>query len=104
MGLLMVLTTVEDTAQADALANALVAQRLVACAQVSSIGSVYRWQGEVVRAPEVRLLLKTTEARYDALEQALLELHPYDTPAIVALPAKRASAAFSAWVAEEATP
>lgn len=47
MRFLAVLTTIDDEIRARALAMALVEQRLVACAQISRIESVYRWEGEV---------------------------------------------------------
>lgn len=101
MALLAVLTTVDDETRARELATALVERKLVACAQISRIDSVYRWQGDIVNEPEYRLLLKTTESNYAALEQAILELHPYDTPAILALPVAAAAAAFGDWVTSE---
>ncbi|NBS48190.1 MAG: divalent-cation tolerance protein CutA, partial [Betaproteobacteria bacterium] len=47
----------------------------MACAQISAIESVYRWDGHVVHEPEWRLLLKTRAALVDAVMQALRELH-----------------------------
>ena len=99
--LLLVLTTVGARADADRLARAMVEQRLAACAHIEAIDSVYRWQGEVQAEGEFRLLLKTTAARYPALEAALRREHPYTLPAIVALPCAQAEPAFAAWVAQE---
>ncbi|MEO0347626.1 MAG: divalent-cation tolerance protein CutA [Pseudomonadota bacterium] len=101
MRFLAVLTTINDEIRARALAMALVEQRLVACAQISRIESVYRWEGEVQQEPEYRLLLKTTAARYPELEHAISTLHPYETPAIVALPLEKAEAAFGDWITSE---
>lgn len=99
--LLLVLTTVATRAAADALARAMVEQRLAACAQISAIDSVYWWQGAVQSDGEFRLLFKTTAERYAALEAALRERHPYELPAIVALPVAQALAEFADWVMAE---
>ena len=99
--LLLVLTTVATRADADALARAMVEQRLAACAQISAIDSVYRWQGAVQAEGEFRVLFKTTAERYPALEAALRSSHPYELPAIVALPVVQALPAFADWVAHE---
>ena len=99
--LLLVLTTVATRADADALARAMVEQRLAACAQISAIDSVYRWQGAVQSEGEFRVLFKTTAERYPALEAALRSSHPYELPAIVALPVVQALPAFADWVAHE---
>ncbi|HEY1129721.1 MAG TPA: divalent-cation tolerance protein CutA [Roseateles sp.] len=101
MDMLAVFTTVADQVQADALALAAVEQRLAACVQTESIGSTYRWQDEVVRESEIRLMFKTTRACYPALEALLRAGHPYDLPAIYALPVVNASAAYESWVDAE---
>ncbi len=104
MQLLAVLTTIDDEIRARALAVQLVEQGLVACAQISRIESVYKWEGETVQEPEFRLLLKTSEACYAELEHAIGELHPYDTPAIVALPMARVEAEFGDWIVAQTRP
>lgn len=98
--LLLVITTVASRDEARRLARALVQRRLVACAQISEIESLYEWQGAVAQEPEWRLLLKTEASRYPALEAAIRELHSYDLPAIVAVPVSATLPAFADWVAQ----
>ena len=97
--ILLVLTTVATRADADALARAMVEQRLAACAQISVIDSVYRWQGALQAEPEFRLLFKTLPERYAALQAALRECHPYQLPAIVGWTCDAALPDFVDWVA-----
>ncbi|RVT83623.1 divalent-cation tolerance protein CutA [Inhella crocodyli] len=104
MALLLALTTVATADQARALAQRLVQARLAACVQLQAIESVYRWDGAVQQEPEWRLLIKTTEAAWPALQAAVLDQHPYATPALLAWPATHASEAFAAWVAAEVDP
>ena len=99
--ILLVLTTVATRADADRLARSMVEQHLAACAQINAIDSVYRWQGAVQAEGEFRVLFKTTAAHYPALEQALRAEHPYELPAIVAVPCSAALPAFAAWVEAE---
>lgn len=98
MSLLAVFTTVASRDEADRLSRAAVEQRLAACVQVEAVHSTYRWQGEVVSEPELRLMFKTSRARYPALEAWLRGQHPYDLPAVFALPVAEASQAYQAWV------
>ena len=98
--LCLVLTTVATREDAQRLARAMVEQRLAACAQISAIDSIYRWNGALQHEPEWRLLLKTTEAVRPALQTALRAAHPYELPAIVTLP-MRAEMAFADWVRAE---
>jgi len=102
--LCLVLTTVATRADADRLARGMVERRLAACAQISAIDSLYRWQGAVQSEGEFRLLFKTTAARAPALQAALRAGHPYELPAIVALPCGGALAEFADWVEDETRP
>ena len=100
MGCIAVVTTVGSRDDARRIAKALVERRLVACAQISEIESLYHWDGALQDDPEFRLLLKTVDAQYDAVERAIRELHPYDLPAIYALPIDRIHAPYAAWVSD----
>jgi periplasmic divalent cation tolerance protein len=96
--LLAVFTTVATQDDADALARAAVERQLAACVQTEPIRSTYRWQGRIACDDEVRLLFKTTRALYPVLEALLRELHPYELPAIYALPAIAGTAEYADWV------
>lgn len=99
---LIVLTNLPDEASATALAARLVEQRVAACVNVlAPCRSVYRWQGVTEEAREVPLLIKTTAARYAALEAAIRTGHPYELPEIVAVPVSMGLAAYLDWVAAE---
>jgi periplasmic divalent cation tolerance protein len=102
MDSLLVLSNLPDRASALALAGKLVERRLAACVNVlGECTSVYRWQGKIETAAEVQVLIKTTAARYPALEQAILEMHPYELPEIVAVPIRGGLAGYLQWVAAE---
>jgi periplasmic divalent cation tolerance protein len=95
---LLVVTTVATREQALGLAREMVERRLAACAQITAIESIYRWQGTVQQEAEFRLLFKTRPATYARLEAALRERHPYELPAIHAITTVRAEAAYAEWV------
>ncbi|MBS1226950.1 MAG: divalent cation tolerance protein [Proteobacteria bacterium] len=102
MKMLLVLTTLPDLASAQALASLLVDERLAACVNIlAPCQSIYRWQGAVERTDEVPVLIKTSEARYAALEAAIVAQHPYQTPEIIALPVGRGLPAYLAWIGAE---
>ncbi len=82
--LLAVFTTVANQEQVDTLARAAIEQRLAACVQTEAIFSTYRWQGAIECEAEVRLMFKTKRGMYPAPEALLLELHPYQVPAVLA--------------------
>lgn len=98
-----VITTVPDLAEARRIATALVERRLVACVQISEIESVFRWDGAVRHEREHRLVCKTVTARYEAVEQALLALHPYEVPAIHAMALDRVQSSYADWLDTESS-
>ncbi len=96
---LVVITTVEKAQDSEQIARQLVERELAACVQViAPIVSTYRWQGQIEQAREQLLLIKTTRAAYAELETALKQLHPYQTPEIIALPVISGSADYLAWL------
>jgi periplasmic divalent cation tolerance protein len=97
----VVMTTAESEDDAKSLARRLVEQRLVACAQITPIRSVFRWEGQVDEAEECLLLLKTADEVYGALEAYLLEHHPYDLPEIVKVPVSGGSGAYLQWMTDQ---
>lgn len=102
MKTLLVYITAPDPGTARTLANALVNERLCACANIiDGMQSVYWWRDSLESATESIVLCKTTETAYPALEARARELHPYDTPCIVALPLEKGWPPFMRWIAEE---
>jgi periplasmic divalent cation tolerance protein len=102
---IMVLMTAGSREEAVRLADILVVARLAACVQIlPEIESVYHWQGNVERAPEILLLAKTTQANFAALEVAVRSLHSYETPEIIALPITEASAPYLEWLTANVLP
>lgn len=102
---LLVMSTLPDSAAAQQLAKTLVDRRLAACVSIlAPCVSVYRWQGVVEQATEVPVWIKTTAGRYAQLEAALCELHPYELPEIVAVPVMRGLPGYLQWVAAETEP
>jgi periplasmic divalent cation tolerance protein len=93
-----------DAASARAIAVALVEARLAACVNcLPDASSTYRWQGAVTTDDEHLLLIKTTAARFEAMRERLLALHPYDLPELVGVPVVRGHDAYLDWVRAQTT-
>lgn len=85
--------------RAPELAGALVERRVAACVNlVPAVRSVYRWNDAVQDDTETLLLIKSPVARFDALRAAILELHPYELPEIVAVKLDAGHPAYLGWV------
>lgn len=97
----LVLTTFGNPEDAVRVARLLVEEKLAACGTLlPAARSIYSWNGRIEDAAETVLLLKTTAECFPALEVRLTEVHPYETPEIIALDPASASAAYARWVEE----
>ena len=94
--------TCPDMTVAKSLARSLLDAGLVACVNlVPGMVSLYQWQGQMEESAEVLLIAKTQESRVDAVKVMFAELHPYDEPALIALPVRDGLDGFLRWVAGE---
>jgi periplasmic divalent cation tolerance protein len=96
-----VAVTVDDAGVAERIGAALVADGLVACAQVGGpIRSTYRWQGGIETAEEHQLVLKTTSASAAAVVAAVRAAHPYETPEVLVTPVIGGDPDYLSWVVD----
>ena len=96
---LVVLVTFPSDEVAAEVCRALVGERHAACANlVPGIRSLYSWDGTVQDDSEVLALVKATRSALPGLEARILELHPYDTPEVVALEPAHVEARYLAWL------
>jgi periplasmic divalent cation tolerance protein len=94
--------TFPDESSAVAVAGKLLEEHLIACANIlPGARSIYRWQGETADEPEVVAFAKTVEDRLPTLVRRVTELHPYETPCVVALPAVAGNVGYMEWVGQE---
>lgn len=95
----LVLCTCADEDTAMRLASAAVEEGLAACVNVlPGITSIYRWQGQLETGRECLLLIKTRAARYAALEQRLVDLHPDELPELISVPITGGYPPYLAWI------
>jgi periplasmic divalent cation tolerance protein len=97
---LQVFCTIDSEPRARELASSLVEARLAACVQVvGPIHSTYRWGSGVESADEFLLLIKSTDRTFERLREAIVAVHPYDVPEIVAVPVESGLAEYLSWIA-----
>jgi periplasmic divalent cation tolerance protein len=99
---IQITTTTETKEQAENIAKHLVEAKIAACVQiVGQITSIYRWKGKVENAQEWLFLIKTRDDLYNKVEDAIKNLHPYETPEIIAVPIIKGSKEYLIWIDEE---
>ena len=92
--------TAEKMQQATMIAETLVEEQLAACVQIGGpILSCYRWKGEIEKSEEYILIIKTSRELYGRVEERIKQLHPYETPEIIAWPIEAGSAEYLDWLA-----
>jgi len=98
---ILILSTAPTRAEAERIAEALVAEKLAACVQLSAIDSIYRWEDAIERAAETRLAIKTRAELASSVEARITALHSYEIPEIVVLPISGGSSAYLDWIVAE---
>jgi periplasmic divalent cation tolerance protein len=94
-------TTFHSREKAEEVATVLVGRRLIACAQIfGPIMSIYRWEGQMQTKTEWKAVFKTRRDRSDLVEQALRELHNYDTPEFLGTVCDEADVRYLRWMDE----
>jgi periplasmic divalent cation tolerance protein len=97
-----VVITASDPEWLVAFTRSLVTDRLVACGQtITSIRSVYRWQGAIEDEAEARVALHTRTSLVPAIVERANRDHPYDVPCVIALPVVAGNPAYIDWVLAE---
>lgn len=95
------LITAPEGEPAAKIARTLVEERLAACVNiVPGLRSIYSWQGEICDDGESLLVAKTTRELLQRLDSRLHEIHPYDTPELLAVPVEHGAERYLAWVSQ----
>ena len=90
---------IDDPERADAIIESLLTDQLVACGQrMGPMVSRYWWKGSLEKAEEWLVLLKSRSELTSRAIDAIVRLHPYETPEIVALEIVRGSHDYLEWI------
>jgi periplasmic divalent cation tolerance protein len=96
-----ILCTCPTSEIAQNIAQQLVQEKLAACVNIlPNIVSVYRWQENVVSETEVQLVIKSKDQYFNLLSDKIKQLHPYDTPEIIALNIQQGDKQYLNWINE----
>jgi len=102
MAIRFIYVTAANPEQAKTIGEALVAERLAACANIlAPMASIYRWEGEIRHDTEAVLIVKTRAELVERVIARVRELHSYTVPCIVSLVIEAGNPAFLKWIADE---
>lgn len=86
--------------KAEEIALALIEKKLIACANIFPVYSIYRWEGRTNSETEYVMFAKTLPKKAGEAEKEIKVLHPYEIPAIIRMLAD-VNDPYLNWVAAE---
>jgi periplasmic divalent cation tolerance protein len=96
----LMLSTASSREEAQTIATELVSRRLAACVNIlGPVSSVYHWEGEVEKSEEFLLLIKSTEALFPVIQDAMRELHSYHVPELISFAIDSGLESYLDWIA-----
>jgi periplasmic divalent cation tolerance protein len=95
----MVYVTTASKAEAEKIAQTLIEEHLIACANIlGPVSSHFHWKDKIDSAEEFLMILKSRVDLFAVLEQRVRALHSYDVPEILAVPIVEGSKAYFDWM------
>ena len=91
-----------DKATAQQIAQHLVSEKLVACANIFPMQSTYWWNGVAENDDEWVSIVKTRTENWDRVQDTVKKIHPYEVPCIMKWEVE-ANAAYEQWICENTT-
>jgi len=97
----MIYCTCPDNEVANQISKTLVQNKLAACVNIlPNITSIYTWQGELQQDQELLLLIKSRSDKFEDIKQAIINIHPYELPEIIAVSIDNAVPNYLNWINE----
>ena len=100
MGFIIIYITHKDIQDAKRVVNPLLEKRLIACANLIPIESLYRWKGKIEHENEVVSIVKTRKDNWDKVRREVKRMHPYDVPCIMKIEVE-ANHDYEQWINDE---
>lgn len=86
--------------EAQKIADVLLEQHLVACAEFIEIKSKYWWKRALEQADEIKLIMTSVEGHIQAIESEVKKHHSYETFVLQAIPLVHVSEDAAKWLTE----
>ena len=100
MTAIFIYVTTTDEKEAKKLARHLLNKKLIACANIFPIRSMFRWSGKIQDVPESVMILKTMKKNYAQIKKEIDALHSYTITCITQLPVKP-NKEYAAWLQKQ---
>lgn len=98
--LIFVYITASSKQEAKRLAKHLLERRLIACANIFAVESIYRWKNKIEESKEHVLIAKSAKSKFKKIQQEIEKIHSYSTPCIAKFEVQ-ANEKFACWLNEQ---
>ena len=96
---LLVLVTTANKQEAEKIANHLLNDKLIACANIfGPVTSLFQWSGNVNHAEEYLMFMKSKKDLFERLTEAVKRIHSYEVPEILAFQVTDGSRTYLDWL------
>lgn len=96
----LVYITCKDRKEAEKISMDLLRKRLIACANIFPIKSMYWWEGKIVNDSEFAIVAKTSNKNFKKAVKEIKKLHSYEIPCILRVKAS-ANKDYEKWANKE---
>jgi periplasmic divalent cation tolerance protein len=97
--IIIILTTAGSKQEAEKIVNALLEQRLIACANIMAVSSRYWWGGKIDCAEEFLVVMKSRRELFDGVVLLVKGFHSYEVPEVLAVSVVEGSLGYLDWMA-----
>ncbi len=92
--------TCSSKEESQTIARKLLQKRLIACANIAPVFSLYIWKENLEEADEYIAFLKTEKRKVASVIEEVKKLHSYEVPDIVEIPLGEGFQPFFEWISE----
>ena len=98
--MILVYITNPTEAEARQIARQLLEKKLIACANIFPVNSMYWWKGKIANDRENVIIAKTSDKNFKKLENEVKKIHSYEIQCILRISAT-ANKEYEAWANKE---
>jgi len=96
----LIYITCKDEKEAEKISRHLLKKKMIACANLHPIRSLYWWKGKIQDEHEIVILAKTLDKHYNKIKEEVSKIHSYDIPCILKIKTE-SNKSYQEWVNKE---
>ena len=100
--MVLVYITCKDRNEAEKISRHLLEKKLIGCANMFPISSMYLWNKKIVHYSEHAIMAKTTIKNFKKAESEIKKMHSYEIQCILRIDAK-ANKEYDEWINKQIT-